>query len=154
MWKSRVPLSKSSSLVHTHTCLTHVRSFDKDLTKERIINKRWRKTIPDNDLVPTFYKLNLGGCPHQHSLPVTETLVFSIVITCSNEIQRSVCTTSNRHQIYTVTLNSPFQVRISCSYFCLFITNRWRLVVVLEHLKIKTRLTIEKFASVKGECEI
>ncbi len=24
----------------------------------------------------------------------------------------------------------------------------------LEHLKIKTRLTIEKFASVKGECEI
>ncbi len=27
-------------------------------------------------------------------------------------------------------------------------------VVVLEHLKIKTRLTIEKFASVKGECEI
>jgi hypothetical protein len=26
------------------------------------------------------------------------------------------------------------------------------LVVVLEHLKIKTRLTNEKFASVKGEC--
>jgi hypothetical protein len=26
--------------------------------------------------------------------------------------------------------------------------------VVLEHLKIKTRLTIEKFVSVKGECEI
>jgi hypothetical protein len=26
--------------------------------------------------------------------------------------------------------------------------------VVLEHLKIKTRLTNEKFASVKGECEI
>ncbi len=28
------------------------------------------------------------------------------------------------------------------------------LVVVLEHLKIKTRLTIEKFTSVRGECEI
>jgi hypothetical protein len=28
------------------------------------------------------------------------------------------------------------------------------LVVVLKHLKIKTRLTIEKFESVKGECEI
>ncbi len=28
------------------------------------------------------------------------------------------------------------------------------LVVKLEHLKIKTRLTNEKFASVKGECEI
>jgi hypothetical protein len=28
------------------------------------------------------------------------------------------------------------------------------LVVVLEHLKIKTRLTNEKFASLKGECEI
>ncbi len=28
------------------------------------------------------------------------------------------------------------------------------LVVLLEHLKRKTRLTIEKFASVKGECEI
>jgi hypothetical protein len=27
------------------------------------------------------------------------------------------------------------------------------LVVVLEHLKINTRLTIEKFPSVKGECE-
>jgi hypothetical protein len=28
------------------------------------------------------------------------------------------------------------------------------LVVELEHLKIKTRLTNEKFASVKGECKI
>jgi hypothetical protein len=28
------------------------------------------------------------------------------------------------------------------------------LVVELEHLKIKTRLTNEKFGSVKGECEI
>jgi hypothetical protein len=28
------------------------------------------------------------------------------------------------------------------------------LVVELEHLKIKTRLTNENFASVKGECEI
>jgi hypothetical protein len=28
------------------------------------------------------------------------------------------------------------------------------LVVELEHLKIKTRSTNEKFASVKGECEI
>jgi hypothetical protein len=28
------------------------------------------------------------------------------------------------------------------------------LVVELEHLKITTRLTNEKFASVKGECEI
>ncbi len=28
------------------------------------------------------------------------------------------------------------------------------LVVELEHLKIKTRLTNEKFASVKGECVI
>jgi hypothetical protein len=28
------------------------------------------------------------------------------------------------------------------------------LVVELEHLKIKTRLTNEKFASVKGVCEI
>jgi hypothetical protein len=28
------------------------------------------------------------------------------------------------------------------------------LVVELEHLKIKTRLTNEKFASVKGECDI
>jgi hypothetical protein len=28
------------------------------------------------------------------------------------------------------------------------------LVVELGHLKIKTRLTNEKFASVKGECEI
>jgi hypothetical protein len=28
------------------------------------------------------------------------------------------------------------------------------LVLELEHLKIKTRLTNEKFASVKGECEI
>jgi len=29
-----------------------------------------------------------------------------------------------------------------------------RLVVELEHLKIKTRLIDEKFASVRGECEI
>ncbi len=41
----------------------------------------------------------------------------------------------------------------------LFIKSRKRelkaqLIVELEHLKIKTRLTNEKFASVKGECEI
>jgi hypothetical protein len=29
-----------------------------------------------------------------------------------------------------------------------------RLVVELEHVKIKTKLTNQKFASVKGECEI
>jgi hypothetical protein len=29
-----------------------------------------------------------------------------------------------------------------------------QLVVELEHIKIKTRLINEKFASVKGECEI
>jgi hypothetical protein len=34
------------------------------------------------------------------------------------------------------------------------LTSHTGLVVVLENLKIKTRLTIEKFASVKGECEI
>ncbi len=39
----------------------------------RKINKSWRKTIPDNHLVPTFYKLSLGRCPHQYSLPVAET---------------------------------------------------------------------------------
>ena len=36
-------------------------------------------------------------------------------------------------------------------FTCLVYTG---LVVELEHLKIKTRLTNEKFASVKGECEI
>jgi hypothetical protein len=35
-----------------------------------------------------------------------------------------------------------------------FILSHTGLVVELEHLKIKTRLTNEKFASVKGECEI
>jgi hypothetical protein len=40
-----------------------------------------------------------GGCPHQDSLAVTETWVISIGITYCNEIQRSVSTTSNRHQI-------------------------------------------------------
>ncbi len=33
-------------------------------------------------------------------------------------------------------------------------SNTLGLVVELEDLKIKTRLTNEKFASVKGECEI
>jgi hypothetical protein len=42
----------------------------------------WRKTIPDNHLVPTFYKLNLGGCPRQHIMSVTETCVE--MYTCSN----------------------------------------------------------------------
>jgi hypothetical protein len=34
------------------------------------------------------------------------------------------------------------------------LTSHTGLVVELEHLKIKTRLTNEKFPSVKGECEI
>jgi len=50
MWQSSVPLSKSCSLAHAHGCLSHARSCDKGLPKERIINKSWRKTIPDNRL--------------------------------------------------------------------------------------------------------
>ena len=57
------------------------------------------KTIPDNRLAPTFYKLNLGRCLHQYRLPVAETWAFSIGITSSCEIQRIVCTTSNRNQL-------------------------------------------------------
>lgn len=102
MWQSSVPLSRSSSLAHAHGCLSHARSCDKGLPKERIINKNWRKTIPDNRLAPTFYKLSLGRCPHQHSLPVAETWALSIGITCCIDMHRSVCTTSNRHQsVYT-----------------------------------------------------
>ncbi len=59
----------------------------------------WRKTIPDNHLVPTFYKLNLGGCPRQHIMSVTETWALSIGIVSCNEIHRSVCTTSNQQQV-------------------------------------------------------
>jgi hypothetical protein len=53
-------------------------------------------------LIPTSMSLrdmDPGGCPHHHSLSVAETWSFSIGITCCYEIQRSVCTTSNRHQI-------------------------------------------------------
>ncbi len=57
------------------------------------------KIIPDHRLVPTFYKLSVGGCPHQHSLTVTETWTLYIDITCCNEIHRSVCTTSNQQQV-------------------------------------------------------
>jgi hypothetical protein len=39
-------------------------------------------------------------------------------------------------------------------FTCLTSCTHTGLVVELEHLKIKTRLTNEKFASVKGECEI
>ncbi len=63
---------------------------------------RWhlsRKTIPDNRLAPTFYKLSLGRCPHQHSLSVTVTWAISIGITCCIDIHRSVWTTSNRNQV-------------------------------------------------------
>ena len=45
-----VSLSKSSSLAHAHCCLAHARSCDKGLPKERIIDKSWRKTIPDTRL--------------------------------------------------------------------------------------------------------
>ena len=99
MWQSSVPLSQNSSLAHAHGCLSHARSCDKGLPKERIINKSWRKTIPDNRLAPTFYKLSLGRCLHQHRLPVSETWALSIGITSCSEIQRSVCTTSNRNQL-------------------------------------------------------
>jgi hypothetical protein len=38
--------------------------------------------------------------------------------------------------------------------FFVYYESMKRLVVELEHLKIKTRLTNEKFAGVKGECEV
>ncbi len=85
--------------VSTFKVLSHARSCDKGLPKERIINKSWRKTIPDNRLAPTFYKLSLGRCPYQHSLSVAETWAFSIGITCFIDMHRSVCTTSNRNQV-------------------------------------------------------
>jgi hypothetical protein len=50
--------------------------------------------------------------------------------------------------IYECRCNGRLQTK---RFTCLTYTG-W--VVELEHLKIKTRLTNEKFASVKGECEI
>jgi hypothetical protein len=50
--------------------------------------------------------------------------------------------------IYECRCNGRLQTR---RFTCLTHTG---LVVELEHLKVKTRLTNEKFASVKGECEI
>jgi hypothetical protein len=50
--------------------------------------------------------------------------------------------------IYECRCNGRLQTK---RFTCLSHTG---LVVELEHLKIKTRLTNEKFASVKGECEI
>ncbi len=50
--------------------------------------------------------------------------------------------------IYECRCNGRLQTK---RFTCLTHTG-W--VVELEHLKIKTRLTNEKFASVKGECEI
>jgi hypothetical protein len=50
--------------------------------------------------------------------------------------------------IYECRCNGRLQTK---RFMCLSHTG---LVVELEHLKIKARLTNEKFASVKGECEI
>ena len=80
MWQSSILLSKRSSLAHTHRCLTHVRSYDKGLPKERIIHNRWRNTIPDKGLTPTFYKFSFGRCPHQHSLTVPRHGRFTSVL--------------------------------------------------------------------------
>ena len=46
--QSSILLSKSSSLAHENHCLTHARSHDEGLPKERINNKSLRKTISDN----------------------------------------------------------------------------------------------------------
>ena len=80
-------------------CSSHPRSCDKGLPKDRIIHNSWRNTIPDNHLTPTFYKLMLGRCPHQHSLSVAKTWAFCIGFTYCNEINRSVCMTSNWQQV-------------------------------------------------------
>ncbi len=93
MWQNRVPLSKNTSLAHVHDCLVHVREVvTRSLRKSGSSTRVGTKTIPDNGLAPTFYKLRLGRCPHQHSLPVAETWALSIGITSCNEIKR-------RHQI-------------------------------------------------------
>ncbi len=64
-----------------------------------LIIASWGETIPDNHLTPTFYKLSLGRCSHQNSLSVAETWALSIGITWCINIHRSVCTTSNWHQV-------------------------------------------------------
>jgi hypothetical protein len=57
---------------------------------------------------------------------------------------------TNIKPIYECRCNGRLQLETKRST-CLSHTG---LVVELEDLKIKTRLTNEKFASVKGECEI
>ena len=73
---------------------------DKYLPKETIINKNWRKTILDNDIAPTFYKLRRlvweGVLISTFSLLPTESRVFSIDITYWKEIHSSVCMSPNQ----------------------------------------------------------
>ncbi len=50
-------------IAHAQDFLVNVRSCNKGLLKEWIINKSSRKTIHYNHLTLTFYILSLGGCP-------------------------------------------------------------------------------------------
>ncbi len=77
---------------YTVTCLDPTSSTNISYLSSSCCNP-WRKTIPDNHLVQTFYKISLSGCPRHHSLPVVKTWAFSIDIPSCNEIHRSVYTT-------------------------------------------------------------
>jgi len=63
----------------------------------------WTKTIPDNHIVPTFYKRSqtqLGWVSSSGQSARTGTWALFIGIpSWNNEIHRSVCTTSNQQQV-------------------------------------------------------
>ncbi len=92
MCQSSILLSKNSSLAHTHRCLTHARSYDKDLPKDRIIHNNWRNIIPDKLLTPTFYKpvsssTQSGRC---HDM---DTLHRHYLVFCRSSCERGFLTT-------------------------------------------------------------
>ena len=70
--------------------------------------------------------------------------------------------TCNRREVYYESMKRKLKIKpiYECRCDGRLQTKRFTrlshtgLVVELEHLKIKTRLTNEKFPSVKGECEI
>jgi hypothetical protein len=119
---------------------------------------------------PSFSKNNFPKCPQSDPNLIlkihTENLKWSLLVTYGGSKWPSWCVVQRaaRCRIFVYYESMKRKLKIKPIYECRcngrLQTKRFSrlshtgLVVELEHLKIKTRLTNEKFASVKGDCEI
>ncbi len=120
----------------------------------KVSRRNWQETGPGEEKVNQLFNTNSNKWHFNRFLlkNVQQSIIHLYLQKVTLEVfpQASVPNLQNPNPklFYECRCNGRLQTK-RCTHL-----SHTGLVVELEHLKIKTRLTNEKFASVKGECEI